>query len=107
MAVDRWPRPIGTWARWASEAGAPISSVTATARSPKRFWYSARMRFRTSRRSSRVVWDQVLKAFLAAATALSTSLDEPRAILPQTPSVAGLMTSRVFSSTGSTHWPSM
>ncbi len=36
MAVDRCPRPIGTWARCASEAGAPISSVTAVARSPKR-----------------------------------------------------------------------
>jgi hypothetical protein len=36
-AVARWPMPIGTWARWASDAGAPISSVTAVARSPKRF----------------------------------------------------------------------
>jgi anti-sigma factor RsiW len=49
----------------------------------------------------------VLGFSLAAATALSTSLAEPRAILPQTPSLAGLMTSRVFISIGSTHWPSI
>ncbi len=43
MAVARWPRPRSTWEPLASEAGAPISSVTASARSPERFWYSARI----------------------------------------------------------------
>ena len=51
--------------------------------------------------------DQVAKAFLAALTALSTSAAEPIAILPDTCSVVGLSTSRVFGSIGSTHWPSM
>ena len=32
-----------TWGPPPSEAGAPISSVTASARSPARFWYSARI----------------------------------------------------------------
>ncbi len=90
--------PIGTWARWAR---------LAVARSPKRFWYSARMRPSTSRRSSRLVCDQAGKALRAAMTALSTSAAEPSAILPQTSSVAGLMTSSVFNSTGSTHLPSI
>ena len=100
--------PIGTCARWARLAGAPISSVTAVARSPKRFWYSARMRPSTSIRSSRVVWLQLGKAARAALTALSTSFAEPSAILPATCSVAGFSTSRVFTpSAGSTHAPSM
>jgi len=103
IAVARWPMPIGTCARCARLAGAPISSVTAVARSPKRFWYSARMRFSTSMRSSRVVCDQVANAFRAAFTALSTSAAEPSEILPATFSVAGLMTSSVLGSTGSTH----
>ena len=37
MAVAKWAMPIGAWARWAREAGAPISSVMAVAMSPKRF----------------------------------------------------------------------
>ena len=48
--------PMAAWARWASHAGAPISSVMAFAMSSKRFWYSAMMRSRMSMRSSRLVW---------------------------------------------------
>ena len=99
--------PIGAWARWARDTGAPISSVMAAATSGKRFWYSARTRCRSSMRSSRLVWEKVLKASAAAATALSTSAAEPAEILPQTSSVAGLITSRVFGVTGSTHSPLM
>ena len=61
----------------------------------------------TSRRSSRLVCDHVANALRAALTALSTSADAPSAILPETCSVVGLSTSRVFGSMGSTHWPSM
>ena len=61
----------------------------------------------TSRRSSRLVCDQVVKALRAASTALSTSAAVPIAILPETCSVVGLSTSNVFGSTGSTHLPSI
>ncbi len=90
-----------------SEGGAPISSDTASPRSAERFWYSARMACSRSSRSSRVLTDQVAKAFRAAFTALSTSAAVPSAILPETCSVVGLSTSKDFGSTGSTHWPSM
>ena len=59
-----------------SEAGAPISSVIAAARSPARFWYSRAIRCRTASRSSRLVCDQVANALRAALTALSTSAAE-------------------------------
>ena len=88
--------------------GAPISSVMALAMSPKRFWYSARMRCSRSMRSSRVVCDQVANALRAALTALSTSAAEPGG------DVAGdLFVGRVDHvqglgrRSGSTHWPSM
>ncbi len=55
MPVEMCSMPIGAWARWARLAGAPISSVMALAMSPKRFWYSARMRCSSSMRSSRLV----------------------------------------------------
>ena len=55
MPVEMCTMPIGAWACWARLAGAPISSVMALAVSPKRFWYSARMRCSSSMRSSRLV----------------------------------------------------
>ena len=67
IAVEMWPMPAQpTWARSASAAGAPISSVTALARSAARFWYSATIRSITAMRSSRVVRDQAGKALRAA-----------------------------------------
>ena len=58
-------------------------------------------------RSSRVVTENVSKARRAAITALSTSALEPSEIWYSASSVAGLMTSVVFLTTGSTHAPSM
>ncbi len=107
MPVAMWPMPIGAWARWARLAGAPISSVMAWAMSPKRFWYSAWIRSSRSMRSSRLVWEKVSNAFLAALAARSTSSAVPAETRPATSSVAGLITSRLFGVTGSTHWPSM
>lgn len=66
MAVVRWPMPRKTCGPAASEGGAPISSVTASARSSARFWYSARMDCNRSRRCSRVLCDQPAKARRAA-----------------------------------------
>jgi acyl-CoA reductase-like NAD-dependent aldehyde dehydrogenase len=97
---------MGAAASLSQRAQEPVGMgdlATAVARSPKRFWYSVRMRPRTSSRSSRLVWLQVAKALRAAFTALSTSLALPSAIWPTTSSVAGFSTSRVFSSVGSTH----
>lgn len=107
IAALKCPDPRPTWKPPASAAGAPISSVSAAARSPARFWYSSRMFWSTSTRSSRVVVDQPGKARRAAATARSTSAAEPRATLPQTSSVAGFTTSKVPAPAGSVHWPPM
>ena len=103
MAVVRWPRPSPTCGPDASPAGAPISSVTASASSPARRWYSARIAPSTSSRSSRVVTDQLANARRAALTALSTSAAEPIEMRPATCSVAGFSMSAVRGSTGSTH----
>ena len=99
--------PRSTCGPAASEAGAPISSVTALGQVAEALLVLGQDRRSTSRRSSRLVCDQVANALRAALTALSTSAAEPSAILPDTCSVAGLTTSSVFGSTGSTHWPSM
>src|ERR1700730_10273931 len=72
-----------------------------------RFAYSALIACMTSIRCVRLVLDQLAKAFRAALTALSTSAADPMEILPETASVAGLMTSEVLGSTGSTQRPSM
>jgi len=53
------------------------------------------------------VCDQRAKALRAAATALFTSATPPSEIVPATASVAGVMPSAVFGSTGATHWPSI
>jgi hypothetical protein len=105
IALARWPSPRPTWKPLASAAGAPISSVSASARSPERFWYAAMMLWSSSTRSLTLVRDQAAKAPRAAATARSTSAAEPIAIVPQTSSVAGLTMSRVRSSAGAIHWP--
>ncbi len=107
IAVEKWPMPAGTCARCARAFGAPISSVTAAARSALRFSYSAMIRSMRAMRSSRVVRDQAGKARLAAATARSTSAASPSAIRPHVSSVAGFSTSSVFSATGSTQAPSI
>ncbi len=107
MAVARCPMPIWTCGPAARDAGAPISSLTASARSAERFWYSASTAPSSARRSSRVVCDQVVNALRAASTAASTSAAPPIAIRPETCSVVGLSTSRVLGSIGSTHWPLM
>ena len=62
-SARRWPWsgapiPRKTCGPAANEGGAPISSVTASARSSARFWYSARMACNRSRRCSRVLCDQ-------------------------------------------------
>ena len=62
IAVCRCPMPMGAWAFCASQLGAPISSVIASERSLKRFSYSLTIAFRRSRRSSRLVWEKLLKA---------------------------------------------
>ena len=61
------------------------------------------MRSSSATRSSRVVCENVSKARCAAATARSTSAALPSAIVPIGCSVAGLMTSSVFSRAGATH----
>ena len=103
----RCPSPRPTCGPAASETGAPISSLTASARSPARFWYSPMIACSSSRRSSREDCDHVPNAARAALTARSTSAAVPSAILPDTTSVVGLSTSRDAGSIGSTHWPSM
>ena len=103
IAVCRWPEPSRVWNPQPSDSGAPISSVMASPISCLRRSYSAWIASSTSRRCSRVVSDQAGNALRAAATALLMSATEPTAIRPETSSVAGLMTSAVFGSTGSTH----
>ena len=107
IAVCRCPAPSPTWKPWASEDGAPISSMIASPSSVWRRAYSAWMASSRSSRCSRVVCDQLAKALRAAATALFTSATPPSEMVPATASVAGLMTSAVFGSTGATHWPSI
>ena len=48
IAVVRCPAPSPTWKPWASAVGAPISSVSAAARSPARLEYSSRRHWTTS-----------------------------------------------------------
>lgn len=69
MVVTRWPTPICTCGPAASAGGAPISSVTAPAKSDERRWYSARTAPSSSKRSSRLLCGQLAKAARAAATA--------------------------------------
>ena len=73
IAVTRWPSPVCTCGPAARAGGAPISSVTATARSAERFRYSASRAWSRSRRSSRVLCDHDPNAARAAVTAASTS----------------------------------
>ncbi len=96
MADLKWLMPIGAWVPWASQAGAPISSVMAVAMSPTRSPKASTMRFSSFSRSSREVLRQALNALRAAATARSTSAAEPALTWPQTSSVAGLITSSVL-----------
>ena len=103
----RCPRPAGACAPCARLTGAPISMLTASARSPRRREYTSMIFSNNEIRSSRVVSENVSNALRAAATACSTSFSSPRAIVATTSSVAGLMTSRVEVDTGSTHCPSM
>ncbi len=107
MADLKWLMPMGAWVPWASQAGAPISSVIAEPMSPTRAWKASTMRFSRASRSSREALRQVLKAVLAAATARSTSAAEPALTRPHTSSVAGLTTSMVRGWAGSTHSPPM
>src|SRR4051794_33518759 len=58
-------------------------------------------------RSSRLVWENVTNARLAAATALSTSALEPSATSYIASSVAGLTTAVDFLTAGSTPAPSV
>ena len=60
-----------------------------------------------SARSSEVVDDHASNAARAAATARSTSLDPPSAMRPNGVSVAGLITSMTFGSSGFCQVPSM
>ena len=107
IAVARWPVPRPTWKPFASEAGAPISSVIAAARSPARLVYSAMIAWSRSSRSATELCDQVAKALRAAFTAMSTSAAEPSEMCPATLSVAGFSTSWLRGVIGSTHLPSM
>jgi hypothetical protein len=106
-ASSKWTMPSGTCAAAASPTGAPISSVTASARSFDRRCISAMI---ASSRSSRSAFDVRLyrpNARRAAATARLTSATSPRLIHPATSSVAGLITSSGLARLGATHAPSM
>ena len=62
--------------------GAPISVVIACANSSNRSLVILSRLFNSFRRSSLVVFEYVLKASFAAATALSTSTWFPKIIVP-------------------------
>ena len=101
----RWARPIAAWAAFDSQIGAPISRLMTSAISSLRRAKTPMILPSSARRSSRLVCDQAGKAARAAATALSTSADEPSAMSANFSSVAGLMRSQLRSAAGFTHFP--
>ncbi len=107
MAFWQWPASRPTCGPLARLSGAPISSLTAVASSSLRVSISAWIARSRVSRSSLLVWLKPSNALRAATTALSTSAAVPKLIWPMVCSVAGFSTATVFSSTGSTHWPSM
>ncbi len=106
-AVMKCPTPAPAWARSAIDSGAPISWLIVSPMSVIRVWYTSMIRSSRASRSSTGVCDHVSNAALAAATAASTSACVPIAIVVIGSSVAGLITARVVSPSGSTHAPSM
>ena len=103
----RWPMAASACASRANVMGAPISSRMACAKSSKRASVTVLMRSSKANRSCFEVIENVLKAWLAAATALSTSAAFPRATVATICSVAGLITGIVFVESGETQAPSM
>ena len=94
-------------AAFASDSGAPISFDTVEASSGIFFWYAAMIFSSNATRSATVVFENVVNAFFAAATARFTSSWSPRTIVPITSSFAGFRTSSVCLLWGSTHLPSI
>ena len=86
----------------------PTSVVIASAICGMRLLYASRSAVSSSRRSSRLVCDQLGKARCAACTAASTSSGEAAAMRATSSSVAGSMTAISAPGwAGSTHCPSM
>ncbi len=91
----------------ANMMGMPISSEMTWAISSLRAARPSAMAWMYLPRSSLVVWPQVLKAALAAATALSTSAAVPAGMAAMTCSVEGFSTSMVSDPVEGTQAPSM
>jgi len=108
MASLRCRAPAVACPPIARPLGMPTSVVMASAICGMRFLYASRTAVSSSRRSSRVVCDQLSKARCAACTAASTSSGEAAAMRATSSSVAGLTTAiSLPGCSGSTHRPSM
>ena len=107
MVASRCTRPAQTCASRDQDIGAPISSLTARAKSSARALYAAKILCSKATRSVLLVAVKAGNAARAAATARSTSAALPIEICVYAASVAGLITSNKPGATGSTQVPLM